>query len=575
MVEAIGQFGPGFKPPTRYQLSGPLLKEEFDSTKEALQQQQQEWKLGGCSIMTDAWIDRKRRSIMNLCVNCRRGTTFVSSKESSEEAHTGEHIFDYVFKCIEEVGPENVVQVVTDNASNNMAAAKLLKDRMPHIFWSSCATHTINLMLEGIGKIPKFKKTLDSAKVFTIFIYAHHKTLWLMRTYTKKGEIIRPGVTRFASAFLTLQSLVEKKESLRNMFTSTEWENCKWSRTAKGKAAYSTVLNMNFWNGVTLCLKVFAPLVKVLRLVDGDVKPSMGFLYGELKNAKEEIKVVLRNNVSVYRPILDIIDSKAKDRLDTPLHKTAYLLNPFYCHKDPEIGKDCDLMNALYACVEIMYPDDMDKQTQILMNDLVKYTNKEDVFGKPLAKMIWEWDANGTYDLVQWWNVFGTHTPDLKRMAERILALTTSASGCERNWSTFEGIHTKKRNKLDVDRLNNLVFVQFNSKLMNKRKRLMDKKANIDVLLASNGDASNAQGWMVDDGDEEVEPGTGLTWQLVDEATGADEMTQPRRSTRVTRDLGEEFESEDKQVEEDNFEFEADGEQVLERYGEEHHDFNT
>ncbi|KAL5764322.1 hypothetical protein ACOSP7_016678 [Xanthoceras sorbifolium] len=398
MVEAIGQFGPGLKPPTRYQLSGPLLKEEFDSTKEALQQQQEEWKLGGCSIMTDAWTDRKRRSIMNLCVNCRCGTTFVSSKESSEEAHTGEHIFYYVFKCIEEVGPENVVQVVTDNASNNMAAAKLLKDRMPHIFWSSCATHTIHLMLEGIGKIPKFKKTLDSAKAFTIFIYAHHKTLWLMRTYTKKGEIIRPGVTRFASAFLTLQSLVEKKESLRNMFTSTEWENCKWSRTAKGKAAYSTVLNMNFWNGVTLCLKVFAPLVKVLRLVDGDVKPSMGFLYGELKNAKEEIKVVLRNNVSVYRPILDIIDSKAKDRLDTPLHKTAYLLNPFYCYKDPEIGKDCDLMNALYACVEIMYPDDMDKQTRILMNDLVKYTKKEDQFQKPLAKKIWEWDANGTYD---------------------------------------------------------------------------------------------------------------------------------------------------------------------------------
>ncbi|KAL5762987.1 hypothetical protein ACOSP7_019251 [Xanthoceras sorbifolium] len=110
---------------------------------------------------------------------------------------------------------------------------------------------------------------------------------------------------------------------------------------------------------------------------------------------------------------------------------------------------------------------------------------------------------------------------------------------------------------------------------MNKWKRLIDKEANIDVLLASNGDASNAQGWIVDDGDEEVELGTGLTWQLVDEATGADEMTQPRSSTSTTRDLGEEFESEDEQVEEDNFEFEADGEQVLERYGEEHDDFDT
>ncbi|KAK2655647.1 hypothetical protein Ddye_008699 [Dipteronia dyeriana] len=211
--------------------------------------------------MTDAWTDRKRRSIMNSCVNCRDGTTFLSSKESSDEAHTGEHLFEYVFKCIEQVGPKNVVQVVADNAANNMAAVKMLKEMMPNIFWSSCVTHTINLILEGIGKLPRFKKTLDNAKFFTIFIYVHHKTLWLMRSYTKKKEIIRSGVTRFASTFLTLQSLVEKKENLKAMFTSNEWEECKWSKTVKGKAAYSTVLNIGFWNGVTMCLKVFAPLV--------------------------------------------------------------------------------------------------------------------------------------------------------------------------------------------------------------------------------------------------------------------------------------------------------------------------
>ena len=103
----------------------------------------------------------------------------------------------------------------------------------------------------------------------------------------------------------------------------------------------------------------------------------------------------------------------------------------------------------------------------------------------------------------------------------------------------------------------------------------MDKEANIDVLLASDGDASNAQGWIVDDGDEDVEPGTGLTCQLVDEAIGANEMTQPRRSVRIPRDLEEEFESEDEPVEEDNFEFESDEEQVLERYGEEQDELDT
>ncbi|KZV47820.1 hypothetical protein F511_31897 [Dorcoceras hygrometricum] len=79
-----------------------------------------------------------------------------------------------------------------------------MKEKRPGIFWSSCATHTINLMLESIGKLPKFKKVIDQAKSFTIFIYAHHKTLSLMRSFTKKRDIIRPGVTRFASTFLTL-----------------------------------------------------------------------------------------------------------------------------------------------------------------------------------------------------------------------------------------------------------------------------------------------------------------------------------------------------------------------------------
>jgi type III secretory pathway lipoprotein EscJ len=119
--------------------------------------------------MTDAWSDRKRRSIMNLCTNCADGTTFISSKETSAVSHTSEVIFEFVDKAIEDIGPENVVQVVTDNASNNMGAKKLLEEKRPNIFWTSCAAHTINLMLQGIGNMPQYKKVVDKAKNFTIF----------------------------------------------------------------------------------------------------------------------------------------------------------------------------------------------------------------------------------------------------------------------------------------------------------------------------------------------------------------------------------------------------------------------
>ncbi|KAH7514247.1 hypothetical protein FEM48_Zijuj11G0068500 [Ziziphus jujuba var. spinosa] len=119
--------------------------------------QEEKWKNNGSSIMTDAPSDRKRGSIMNLCVNCKLGTTFLSSKEALDNAHTGQYIFDYVNECIKDIGHENVLQIVTENASNNMATANLLALKWANIFWTSCATHTIKLMLEGNSKLPTFK----------------------------------------------------------------------------------------------------------------------------------------------------------------------------------------------------------------------------------------------------------------------------------------------------------------------------------------------------------------------------------------------------------------------------------
>ena len=169
------------------------------------------------------------------------------------------------------------------------------------------------------------------------------------------------------------------------MFASTEWDECIWSKQAKGKSAFATVMSVSFWNGVTQCLKVFAPLVRVLRLVDGDKKPSMGFVYGELKIAKEEIKNALNNIESNYRPILEIIDSKIEGRLDTPLHCIAYLLNPYYYYKDSNIEYDVKVMDAVFTVVEAFFPNDIDMQSTVINEELTSYKAKEEAFGKEVG----------------------------------------------------------------------------------------------------------------------------------------------------------------------------------------------
>ncbi|XP_056684599.1 uncharacterized protein [Spinacia oleracea] len=65
--------------------------------------------------------------------------------------------------------------------------------------------------------------------------------------------------------------------------------------------------------------------------------------------------------------------------------------------------------------------------------------------------------------------------PELKKFATRILGLTCSSSGCERNWCAFEMVHIKKRNRLHAQKMNDLVFVMYNLKLKQKQLKRASK----------------------------------------------------------------------------------------------------
>ncbi|KAH1188308.1 hypothetical protein GmHk_U059730 [Glycine max] len=87
-----------------------------------------------------------------------------------------------------------------------------------------------------------------------------------------------------------------------------------------------------------------------------------------------------------------------------------------------------------------------------------------------------------------WWRMCGSQTPNLQKLAIKILSLTCNASGCERNWSVFEQIHSIKRNRLEHKRLHDLVFVKYNQQLKqryNARDEIDPISLNDIDLLAS------------------------------------------------------------------------------------------
>ncbi|GJT83225.1 3-hydroxyisobutyryl-CoA hydrolase 1-like protein [Tanacetum coccineum] len=269
-----------------------------------------QWAKYGCSLMSDGWRDSvAHKDIINFLVNSPRGSVFVRE--------------------------QNVVQVVTDNASNYKAAGKLLMAKSTHLYWTPCVAHCIDLMLEDIGKIQRVRQTLKRAMTLNGYIYNRTGVVNMMRKFTRKRELLRPATTRFATAYITLRSIQVQKMNLRKMFTSNTWTKSKYAKEQAGKHVAGIVAMPTFWSS------------------------------------------------------------------------------------------------------------------------------------------------------------YGNEVPILKKFAIKVLSLTCSATGCERNWSIFSLLHNKRRNRLDQARLNDLVYVKYNRQL----KKRFDRRDLIDPLLLNDIDESNE--WLI------------------------------------------------------------------------------
>ncbi|KAE8686406.1 3-hydroxyisobutyryl-CoA hydrolase 1-like [Hibiscus syriacus] len=257
-------------------------------------------------------------------------------------------------------------------ASAYVAVGRLLMAKRPHLYWTPCAAHCLDLMLEDIGKISKVRVTLKRAMTLNGFIYSRTGVVNMMRKFTGKRELVRPAINRFATAYITLCSIKVQKANLRKMFSSNEWRKSKYSKEHGGKRVASIVLKPTFWSTIMYILKMTGPLVKVLRLVDGEKRPAMAYVYEAMDRAKEAIVNSFNNVENKYKDVFAIIEKRWDCQLHQPLHAVGCYLNPQLFYSNPQIQEDKEVMIA------------------------------------------------------EWWASFGNDAPELKKFAIKVLSLTCS-----------------------------------------------------------------------------------------------------------------------------------------------------
>ncbi|RZB42744.1 uncharacterized protein LOC114401942 [Glycine soja] len=190
----------------------------------------------------------------------------------------------------------------------------------------------------------------------------------------------------------------------------------------------------------------------------------MGFIYEEMENAKEKKKCNFNNTKKSYEPVWKIIDERWDHQLHRPFHAAAYYLNP-HLHYEPTFRHDDpQVKEGLHMCMRRLVKDVAESKKISLQ--LVEFHFARGLFSMEEAK-----DSRKIMQPGEWWEMFGDGTPGLRRFAIRVLSLTCSSFGCERNWSSFEMVHTKRRNRLQQKKMNDFVYVMYNLKLKSKQNR--------------------------------------------------------------------------------------------------------
>ena len=214
-----------------------------------------------------------------------------------------------------------IVAIVTDNAANFNTAAKKLCEKHRSIIWVRCTAHCIDLMLEDIGKLEDVRDTIDEGKMITSLIYNHQFMTDLLRVMNEGREILRPGITRFATHFVAIESLCRAKANIMQMFTSTAYVNSDFSRQPLARRVQQIVFGEDFWIRAERIIDLLEPLVLVLKLVDADTKPTMGFVYDAMDRAKLAIEQRSRRKYGTYyKKLWKIIDNRWDNQMHQDIH---------------------------------------------------------------------------------------------------------------------------------------------------------------------------------------------------------------------------------------------------------------
>ncbi|GBG62143.1 hypothetical protein CBR_g29342 [Chara braunii] len=491
----------------------------------------------GATIMSDGRKSRDARPIVNFLAGGSCGVMLVRTMNREGERDRAPDVLVRWNKVFDDFSPKWVNAICTDSASAYVASAYIAAANMlqgpqqrpeqRRITWLPCAVHVCNKMLSDIGCSGLWSKDIIvRGRAVVRFIKEHDAALHIFRGESSQMGLIYPCETRFASVFAMVEHLLAVRSALERTVDGDTWGMVPWDHSVRQLARWVRwqVRHGSWWDSMGILFRIMEPVYDLLRRLDRrglHMSRVVEWTQDLARQVAEEV-CALPGDLAHY--IVQRVQARCAHMLE-PAHVAAHLLCP--SRRDLRYFEgvvsdyDASLVREAetYILSQIGFTvANRDYETACAqLRDFYTRRGAIDWGGRDrdIDAQRCSGDAE-TYESGCWWSRYGQCAPQLQVIALRVMYMWTCSSPAERNWAVHEGVQTKKRNRLEFEKVAKLVEIS----------------ANVRLLSHQRAGRGFALPWTLDESLLDVERGIGIrpSWKGTDESRTREEVEDQRRS---------------------------------------------
>jgi hypothetical protein len=474
----LKKLNPAYEPPSRNRLDTTLLAESYEDCQEEVEGYLATANL--INVIFDETTGISGKRVINLIAYTERGPFFYRHVLIPRgEAATADNFVKYLLPVLRSLCDEDYLRLnsfSTDTCATMRKWWRLARaiPELSHCLFIPCDSHGLQLLIKDILELPDFKPTMKTASRLVKSFHHSGKRLDLLRTHQiivtgKTSSLTASIITRWGTQFRMLQSIHSNRQALAEYCEDANYERLKSEK--KQEWVRPTIRHGAFFNLVSTLLRLLKPIHEAQVMSESNHSNLMLVVNRwqsielHLTSQRESLESQGFNFEAIHQVFLTRRRKQLRDD-----HFLAHYLLPTTI-KTPLAKSDKDrVFRALQKLVRT------EEDFLYTKGEFFNFRAQRDVYA--LGASCWKLNSSP----IHFWDDCESDKSILPNIARRLASTIANSVPSERAFSTMNLIHSKTRNRLSPERVEQQVFIHINRRILDSPVRQLFRLSDEDLV---------------------------------------------------------------------------------------------